>query len=581
MKNKEILLPNKKYFKAPDEDVDIRLDLDVNQNLLRENDRNIILDIAKLYDKERNDSKNYKIYGKLRMIFRNMYSGSTPYSYLQERLYLNGDGSNGDFTGYLPYNEFSFLRNDVLRELNLPTSGSNLGTFTQNIVLTGNTSHTTITSITAPYHNWNLYLSYVYSGDTTFPMKYTLSGNTTYSFTAGDGIPFRVTDNGKYYKLTSPVEHGMVSGEYIIISGGTLTNSVPTSGRTFNIESVGDEIYDSEKYVINLLKNQFTSSTTLSSVIIGKRCKDINNITGTTSKYYVHKHKTLTNSNDYIMDKVGFELPIFEEERKLVFENSAGVNDVLVERNRMESVLFDFKENFVLTGLTNNLGYTPTEVYVSMILKNNNGYFNYPPKVGYKFHFHNSWVDNHFSGTTSNETNLSGGTFTRSGITFTSGTTVPIGTTLTGAFVEYNEHEMKERIISESFHKFTSPKTIFNYGQDDPLVYSGTSINNMIGLYYQPHYRVKLRELSPYIETSKTNDVYNIPDNTKYFEDEGLWKWRDLYDHGFIDPDGNGTDFPFVNNTHYVKTNIDFLLRNEKNYTNKTDGVSKIKKIDC
>ncbi len=64
---------------------------------------------------------------------------------------------------------------------------------------------------------------------------------------------------------------------------------------------------------------------------------------------------------------------------------------MLVERNRMEALLYDFKEPFILTGLTNNLGYLPTEVYASVILKNSNGYFEYPPKVGYSFNFHDTF----------------------------------------------------------------------------------------------------------------------------------------------------------------------------------------------
>ena len=68
---------------------------------------------------------------------------------------------------------------------------------------------------------------------------------------------------------------------------------------------------------------------------------------------------------------------------------------------------------------------------------------------------------------------------------------------------------------------------------------------------------------------------------SKYFEDENLWKWHDLYDHGFIDSDGFGTDFPFMNNIHYVKNDIDFYLRNEKLYTNKNDGIKKVDKFNC
>ena len=576
-KNIKILLPSKKYFKAEEQDLDIRIGLEESETLLREDDKNIILDVSTLFDNERNASKNYKVFGKLKMIFRNMYSGNTNYIYLKDRLHLIGDGSNYNYTGFIPYNEFAFLRNDVYRELYQSNTGNTLGYYTPITGFTGSTQHTTITPITAPYQNWNLYLSYVYGQDINYPMNYTLPSSINYTFTAKNGIPFRVEDNGSYISLTSPVEHNMKTGEYIIISGGTLTGT--TSTRIFNIDSVGNEIYRSEKYTVNILKNEFTSGTTLSSVVLGKRCLDVTNISGTTSQYYVHKHKTLTNVSDYIMDKVGFETPIWEDEKKLLYKNYSNVYDYLVEKNRMESVLFDFKENFILSGLTNNLGYTPTDIYVTILLRNGNGYFDYPPKVGFKFNFHNTWIDKQFSGTTANETGMSGYTnFSRTDVngthTFKSGTTLSNGTILTGAFIEYNDTEMKETVISESFHKFISPKAIFNHNQDDPTYYSGVTSGNTVGLYYQPHYRVKLRQLSPYVESATTNDIYNLPENTKYFSNEKLWKWRDIYDHGFIDPDGYGTNYPFTNNTHYVNIDINFYLRNEREYTNKTDGLT-------
>lgn len=570
---KEILLPSKRYANADEQELNLKLELENSESLLRMGDRDIILDIAKLYDKERNNSVNYKIYGKMKMVFRNMYSGVTDYNYLSERLYLVGDGSDNDFTGFLPYDEFAFLRRDLYRQYTIPGSGTVLGGSgsTPTIMETTGMTHTKITTMTAPYQNWNVYLSYVFDQDSNYPMTYTLSGEPKVEgtnivhYSAGDGIPFRVTTGDtKTFTLTSPVPHGISVGEYIIIDE-----------KPYYVNSVGNEIYDSKNYVITLNKAQFKPEDFLpiGGIKLGKRCLDINNITGTTSTYYVHKHKLLTDNTDYILDNVGFESPIWEDEKKILLENSAGINDVIVERNRMESVLFDFKEPLVLSGLTNNLNYTPTEVYVTTVFRNGNGYFNYPPKTGYKFNFHDSWVDNHFDGHTSEESEFTKGTFTRDGITFTSGNTLSVGDVIDGAFVEYNRKEMKERIISESFHKITNPTTIFNFGQTNPLYYSGASITNPIGLYYQTHYRVKLRELSPYMEMAKTNDIYNLPENTIYDKDENVWRWRDLYDHGYIDPDGYGTNFPFANNIHYVKTDINFYLRNEKQYTNKQDGL--------
>ena len=579
MEKKQIILPSKKFAKADDQELELKLNLDNSDTLMRIGERDIILDIDEQYYKERNESINYKIYGKLKMVFRNLYSGSTGSQYepLERSLYLNGDGSDDNFDGFLPYDEFAFLRRDVYREVNLPVTGNTLGTFTPNIVKSGSTAHTTITSISAPYQNWNLYLSYVYSGDSNFNMVYTLTGvtgSTKVSFTAKDGIPFRVVNYNTYYELTSPVEHGMSEGEHVVLSGGTLTGLSNPTGSTFYINSVGNETFDSGKYVINILKSQIKTGTTLNTIMLGKRCKDFTNIVPSTSKYYVHKHKTLTDTGGYIMDSLGFESPVFEDEKKLLLENSAGINDVVVERNRMESVLYDFKEPLKLSGLTNNLGFSPTNVFVTAIFRNGNGYFNYPPKVGYKFHFHNTWIDEHFSGTTSNETSLTSSGFTKSGITFLSGQTLPIGAILNGAFVEYNPKEMTERIVSESFHKITNPTNIFDYEQDTNVDgFSGATSGNTMGLIYQPHYRIKLRELSPYTETANTNDIFNLPENAKYDPYDKVWRWRDIYDHGYVDSDGFGTDFPFMNGNHYVKANINFYLRNERYYKNKSNGI--------
>ena len=577
MENKNIILPTKRFANADQEDIDIRIGLDEQRNLLREGERNIILDINELFNKERNESKNYKIHGKIKMIYRNMYSGTTFYDPLNKNLYLVGDGSDNNFSGFLPYNEFALLRNDVVRETIDPTSitGSSLSDYSPLIITTGYTGHTSITAIDAPYHNWNIYLSYVYSGDTNHPMKYTLSGGTTYSFVSGQGIPFRVSTGNTYTTLTSPVEHGMSNGEYINFNDNVIL-----------ITEVGNEIYNSEKYVINILNNDIPTGLTFTnnSVVFGKRCLDKNNISGTTSQYYVHKHKILTDSTNYIMDKVGFESPIWEDEKKIIFENALGENDVLVERNRMESVIYDFINPYTLTGITNNLGYTPTDLYVTILLRNGNGYFTYPPKVGWKFNFHDTWADNHFSGTTSEQSGLPINNITSNSgpETFVAGDKLSIGTSgLTGAFVEYNVNELKERIISEAYHKFSCPTTVFDFKQNLNSTYSGSSSNNLVGWYYQPYYKVKIRQLSPYIETSDTDEITDLPENTRYFPSEGLWKWRDLYDQGFVDQDGYGTNYPFINNIHYIKNDINFYLRSEKDYVNKSDGIKKFNSSVC
>lgn len=568
MEKRKIILPKLRYENAPDMDTQIRIGFEEEKTLLRTDDRDIILNLSDQFAEERAACNRYKIYGKIKMIFRNLYNGTAGYEYLRQRLSLKGDGSDGNFDGYLPYDEFAFIRRDIHRETTAEVTTASLSDFTGfDIITSGSTLHQNISPIMGPKFNWNLYLSYIFSGDTSFPMKYTLSGSTDpLSFISSDGIPFRTTTGTTSYTLTSPVKHGMNQGEFIII------NNIP-----YYINSVGNEYYDSENYVISISNSQLASGVTFNLLVTGKRCIDNNRVDDTTSQYYVHMHKTLTVDNDYIIDKLGFESTIFEDEKKLLFQNSVGEYDVLVERNRMESIIFDFKNPFILTGITNNLGYTPTEIYLSTIFRNGNGFFNYPPKVGYSFNMHDSWIDAHFYGDTVNETSLTSSGFTRTEdtttFTFYSGNTLPKDSILFGAFVEYSPTEMSERIVSESLHKISNNPEIFDYGQALDSTYSGASINNPVGLYYQTHYRYKLKQLSPYIETSNTNNVYNLPENTKYFPNEKLWKWRDLYDDGYIDPDGYGVNYPYLNDTHYIHKDINFYLRNEVGFTNKKDGI--------
>lgn len=577
MKNRKIVAPSKRYKKAESEDLSLRIGVERSEKLMREGDKNIILDIAELYRKERNESSNYKIYGKLNMVFRNLYKGQSPYEPLLNNLYLTTDVYDpNEYEGYKSYNEFGFLRRDYVREISNPTSNS-VGDYSQNISLSGQTGHIDFGQVDAPFMNWNIYLTYVYENDSNYPMKYALSGNTVYDFDSSMGIPFRVTDKGTYYELTSPVKHNMSQGEYVVLSGSSISSGA-NSDRIFNINSVGNEIYDSNYYTINLNKSDFTSSQSISGVVFGRRCLDKSDIAKTISNYYVRKHKTITTVDDYILDNAGFESPIFEIERKLQFDTADDRNDIYVERNRPESVLYHFKNSIDLSKYRNNYGYVPTEVYLTTIFRNANGYFNYPPRMGWRFNMHDTWIDDQFdSAFIGGDTNLPSSTFSQSGITFTKGEEIPTGTTLYGDYVEFNNVDFKEVVISDSFHKISSNKDVFDHDQDNNLTYIGASINNPSGYLYKTHHRIKLRELSPYIETADTNDILNLPDNTTYDEYIGLWKWRDLYDHGYIDPDGYGTNFPFNNNQHYVKNDINFYFRNEDTFRNKGYGITNLR----
>ena len=51
MDKKKIILPSKKFFGSTNVDQNIRIGLDETQNLLREGDRNVILNNVELFNK--------------------------------------------------------------------------------------------------------------------------------------------------------------------------------------------------------------------------------------------------------------------------------------------------------------------------------------------------------------------------------------------------------------------------------------------------------------------------------------------------------------------------------------------------
>ena len=176
---KKIVSPSKRFKKEP-EDLTLKINLEEEKSLLREGDKTIILDVIKQFRKERNESTKYRIYGKMNMVFRNTYSGTTTYEPLLNNLYVLGDGLDGDFTGHIPYNEFEFIRNDYVRQVSNPT-GSTLGTYEPNLVLTGDTTHRAINEIDVHRLIGMFFYHTFYDKDPNHQMKYTLSGNTEYS----------------------------------------------------------------------------------------------------------------------------------------------------------------------------------------------------------------------------------------------------------------------------------------------------------------------------------------------------------------------------------------------------------------
>ena len=162
-----------------EQDKQIQIKLDNNSKLLNENDYNVIIDSNEQFIKERNNSKKYKLYGKIKMIFRNQYSGKIQNNFrpLLRKLYLEGDGT-GINKGYLPYDEFALIRNDVSYPYNDKPNGNDLVNYTPNNKLKNVPEHILIGPMNNTTHNWGTCLTYVFDKDENYIINYTFSNGT-------------------------------------------------------------------------------------------------------------------------------------------------------------------------------------------------------------------------------------------------------------------------------------------------------------------------------------------------------------------------------------------------------------------
>lgn len=80
---------------------------------------------------------------------------------------------------------------------------------------------------------------------------------------------------------------------------------------------------------------------------------------------------------------------------------------------------------------------------------------------------------------------------------------------------------------------------------------------------YSPFIDIQIKAFSSSLEI--TDDIVNtiIPEYAIF--NNNLYKWRDLLDKGFIEPDTNtGFDYPFLNDSTYIDNNLRFYVKADK-----------------
>lgn len=572
-------------------------------------DRNIDISLEQVFDDERQKSSTFRPSCKFYILFKNSYSGLTNYAPLENNLvYVNEKQAsinsctndpknptnlNIPWSGLPQYHEFDFIRSDY-----------NVSGYTQ-----PPNNHLTFINKSASTYNWNFFVSYPFENDYTKQLQAIENkSKQLLSWSASTGIPF-IIENTTYNGLDiisfrCPIKHGLSVGESVKLSSEFIYNGVDT----FEVYSLGDMIYGSDEYIFNLFNVGFTGDT-FNDDKKGTFRRVINSSipNETISKYYVRKHKLLTNPDDAVLANAGFDQNIFGVNKK--FESSGFTPNRLSRisiKEGSQSYSLSFNTDIDINPIRDNQKRPISELFFTTIWK---GYFGlmfgrskgvgqgvFGMKQGYGFNLPLNpttklptdwWRDNNKL----SDTNFPMSTYTTplgvqlngSKINFSYVNSLKKGDVLDGDFCEWNDYEQKERVISNLYHKLTYNPMVFNIGKP---ISSTTPPNvmetpNPYGYYYQPHNSITISEYSDYIEEGDKINVADIPYYSYYSESKGKFIWRDKYTYGYIDPKGNGVDYPFLNGVHYPYKNIIFRIIPEgSNYNYNELNVIAEPKID-
>lgn len=550
--NKYTLKPSGvKYKGAPSVDEEISVTLESQNQEIIEYDRSTTISLAQVYDDERQSCNVFRPTFKVVYLYDNTYTGSTQYLPFQYNLYYSSPENskqNGKWNGFPQYYEFDFYR---------PNVGDN---------------HFQYKSKSAYTYNWGYYLTYPHENDYDKQLTYYSTTNNDVNWIASEGIPFVIdntTQNGNgliTFNCVAP--HGLSPGEYVELSI-TYRNS-----NIFQVYSLGNGLFGSDKVIFNVFNIGYTGGT-FNNGTTGtfKRVINPDNLLETKSKYYVKKHKVITNLSDITITKAGFEKNIFKEDIKLEYSSITPNNTTRVsQKNSSNSYNITSNYDLDFVGYYDNQKRPLNEISLTIINKGYSGYFNQPfmgvgLKQGWGFNLSketNPWWD--LNNQKSN-TNISVSSYTlTSGVTrtFYYNSDLKIGDVIDGDFCEWNDYEQIERVISPYYHKLKYNQSVFQTTENVST--------NSPGFYYKPHNPMTLRVFSDYIETANVGEIDNVPSWAFYSTTDQQFRWRDLYTYGFIDNLGRGVDYPFLNTSHYPYTQTIFRLIPEGINYNEVDS---------
>lgn len=518
-----------KYPSSPNTDQKIDITLISGEKPVIEYERNINVSLQDVYNDERQKCKNYRPTFKISFVYENAYSGLTQYVPLRDNLYyINPELSldTNDWYGFPQFYEFDFYRPQTY----------------ETFPYTPKSAYT---------YNWKYYLTYPYSNILDKKMYYT-DGYANFNWISSDGIAFKIkrdNQNGvNLYSFICVTPHNLSPGEFVQFP------FYYQSGNTFQVYSLGNNVFGSEGYIFNIVDIGYTGDTFYDGKVSTFKRKVRSNESNSVSKYYVRQHKVLRTFNDMSVIKTAFENTSFSDEKKLEYPILTPNNISRVsQKNSSNTYVFTLNDKLDISGLLDNQKRVLSELCLTIVHCGYHGLFNKPftdvgLKQGWEFNIMQSnnlwWASNNED----SDSNILALSREQSGEVFYYNDSLNVDDLIDGDFCEWNDYEQREIVLSKYSHKIKYNPDIFNIGSEN-------------GFYYFPHISMPIRVFSDYIETGEANGTGNIPNWAFYSGTEFVW--RDLYDIGFIDNTGNGVDYPFLNNSHYPFNYSVFRLLSE------------------
>jgi len=339
-------------------------------------------------------------------------------------------------------------------------------------------------------------------------------------------------NNRSMVRFTTPVNHGLNRGDKIRLFN--LSN--PSLNGDYIVFKTGLENGDNKEnyFLIDINPSVDITSTTKVSRLVN----------GSPSEYYYRVFKKIKTKYSQIMEDDDYE--VFQ----MGFANNI-FNDNILQ--------FIINEEIDISELTDNLNRPLTEIYLSILKTDSNGTFS-TVKSGLNLNYiddvasPNSIPDiRKINNSTSSPTPLEVGLDSAD-------------TTFLGDLVEYNKYTLIERTLSNVNHRFNTINRDLGGIIISPANEASVNMGNRYeGYFYNPHHKIRIRELSDYIEQGDqtTGDIPEYAENLG----DGRFLWRDIYSIG-INASSNSPNYPFLNGCHYINKNINFNLKRQDPFGN-------------